>query len=175
MIFKDLQDFLDYLEKNNHLKRIKQSIHSKLEITEISRRYLASDGPALLFENVIKNNGQLSEFPVVTNLFASQERIALAFGMKHSKELREFGKLLAYLKNPEPPSSLAETFKMLPIAKRIMSMPPKTVSKALCQQRVINNPDLDLLPIQTCWPEDISPLITWPLIVTKGTGSDKTY
>lgn len=174
MIFKDLQDFLDYLEKNNHLKRIKQSIHSKLEITEISRRYLASDGPALLFEKVIKNNGQLSEFPVITNLFASQERIALALGMKHSKELREFGKLLAYLKNPEPPSSLAETFKMLPIAKRILSMPPKTVSKAICQQRVINDPDLDLLPIQTCWPEDVSPLITWPLIVTKGTGSDKT-
>lgn len=173
-MFKDLQDFLDYLEKNNHLKRIKQSIHSKLEITEISRRFLASNGPALLFENVIKSNGQRSEFPVVTNLFASQERIALALGMKSSKELREFGKLLAYLKNPEPPSSLAETFKMLPIAKRILSMPPKTVSKAICQQIVINNPDLDLLPIQTCWPEDISPLITWPLIVTKGTGTDKT-
>jgi 4-hydroxy-3-polyprenylbenzoate decarboxylase len=173
-MFKDLQDFLDYLEKNNHLKRIKQSIHSKLEITEISRRFLASDGPALLFENVIKSNGQRSEFPVVTNLFASQERIALALGMKSSKELREFGKLLASLKNPEPPSSLAETFKMLPIAKRILSMPPKTVSKAICQQRVVNNPDLDLLPIQTCWPEDISPLITWPLIVTKGTGTDKT-
>ena len=174
MSFKDLPEFLKFLEKNNQLKRIKTEISTKLEITEISRRFLKMDGPALLFENVRKEDGNISEYPVLTNLFASKERIAMGLGIKDSSKLRELGKLLAFMKNPEPPSSLKETFSMLPIAKRILSMSPKTVSKASSQQRVIKNPDLSILPIQNCWPEDVSPLITWPLIVTKGTGSEKT-
>lgn len=174
MNFKDLPEFLKFLEKNNQLKKIKLEVSSKLEITEISRRFLAEDGPALLFENVRKEDGTLSEFPVLTNLFASKERIAMGLGIKDSSELKELGKLLAFMKNPEPPSSLKETFSMIPLAKRILSMPPKTVSKGTSQQVVIENPDINTLPIQTCWPGDVSPLITWPLIVTKGTGNDKT-
>src|SRR5690606_10386929 len=84
------------------------------------------------------------------------------------------GKSLAFLKNPEPPVSIYETFSMLPMAKRILSMPPKTVKKAPCQEIVITKPDLNILPIQKCWPKDISSLITWPLIVTKGPGKEKT-
>lgn len=174
MRFKDLPEFLKFLEKNNHLKRITEEVSAHLEITEISRRFLESGGPALLFERVRKSDGELSEFPVLTNLFASKERIAMALGVKDSEGLREFGKLLAFMKNPEPPSSLRETISMIPIAKRILSMPPKTVSKGSSQQVVIENPDLTKLPIQTCWPGDVSPLITWPLIVTKGAGSEKT-
>lgn len=174
MHFKDLQEFLIFLEKNNHLKKITKSVSTRFEITEISRRFLAQNGPALLFENVIKDDGTLSDYPVVTNLFACKERISLALGIKNSDQLREFGKLLAFMKNPEPPASLRETFAMLPIAKRILSMNPKTVSKGSSQEIIITDPDLSILPIQTCWPGDVSPLITWPLIVTKGTGNDKT-
>ncbi|GAB4162192.1 MAG: UbiD family decarboxylase [Rickettsiaceae bacterium] len=174
MRFKDLSDFLVYLEKHNHLKRITQRVSTKLEITEISRRFLEQNGPALLFENVEKADGTLSDFPVLTNLFACKQRIAMGLGVKDSSELRDFGKLLAFLKNPEPPSSWKETFSMLPLARRILSMPPKSVAKGSSQEIVITKPDLNILPIQTCWPDDVSPLITWPLIVTKGTGTDKT-
>ena len=174
MNFKDLPEFLKFLEKNNHLKRITLEVSTKLEITEISQRFLAQNGPALLFENVRKDDGSLSKFPVLTNLFANKERIAMGLGIKNSSGLKELGKLLAFMKNPEPPSSLKETFSMIPLAKRILSMPPKTVSKGPVQEIIIKNPDINILPIQTCWPGDVSPLITWPLIVTKGTGNDKT-
>ncbi|BBB57183.1 MAG: UbiD family decarboxylase [Rickettsiaceae bacterium] len=174
MIFKDLPAFLEYLEKNNHLKRIKEVVSTQLEVTEISKRFLHNNGPALLFENVIKEDGKKSKFPIVTNLYAHPQRISWALGLNSQSELRQFGKLLAFLKNPEPPSSIKETFSMLPIAKRILSMSPKNVKKAVCQEVVILEPDLNILPIQKCWPLDVSPLITWPLIITKGTGSDKT-
>lgn len=172
MSFKDLQEFLTFLEKNNQLKRISVEVSTELEITEISRRFLAEGGPALLFENVRKQDGSLSELPVLTNLFACKERIAMGLGLKNTNELRELGKLLAFMKSPEPPSSFKETISMIPLAKRVLSMSPKTLSKGTCQQRVIDKPDLSALPIQTCWPGDVSPLITWPLIVTKGTESD---
>ena len=174
MNFKDLPSFLDFLEKNNHLRRIKESVSTNLEITEISRRFLQQNGPALLFENVLKENGEKSEYPVVTNLYAHPERICFALGLKSPNELRDLGKLLAFLKNPEPPASIFETFSMLPLAKRIISMSPKTIKKAACQELVFTKPDLDILPIQKCWPKDVSSLITWPLIVTKGPGKEKT-
>lgn len=174
MIFKDLRTFLQYLEKNSHLKRIKEKVSTNLEITEISRRFLDSGGPALYFENVVKEDGAKSLFPVVTNLYAHPDRISIALGLKSKEELRDLGKLLAFLKNPEPPASIKETFSMLPLARRIISMSPKTVKKAVCQEVVITEPDLNILPIQKCWPLDVSSLITWPLIVTKGTGNEKT-
>ncbi|MGC0372024.1 MAG: hypothetical protein DGJ47_000728 [Rickettsiaceae bacterium] len=174
MKFKNLVEFIKFLEKNNHLKRIKQEVSTKLEITEISQRFLHQDGPALLFENVIKEDGSKSSMPVLTNLFSSKERIAMGLGLENSSQLRDFGKILAFMKNPEPPSSLKEGFSMLPLAKRILSMPPKNVRSGESQEVVINDPDLNSLPIQTCWPGDVGPLITWPLIVTKGSGDEKT-
>lgn len=173
MYFNDLREFIRHLEQNGHLKRITQPVSANLEITEISRRSLAENGPALLFENVIKDDGTISGIPVLTNLFASSDRIAIGLGLKNSSHLREFGELLAFLKQPEPPAGIRDTLSMIPIAKRILSMSPKTVNRGLCQEIVIEDPDLSTLPIQTCWPEDVSPLITWPIIVTKGPGSEK--
>ena len=173
MIFKDLSTFLQYLEKHGHLKKIKTMISTNLEITEISKRFLNINGPALYFENVIKEDGTKSLFPVVTNLYAHPERISMALGLKSKEGFKELGKLLAFLKNPEPPVSIKETFSMIPLAKRILSMSSKTVHKAPCQEIIIREPDLNILPIQKCWPSDISPLITWPLIVTKGSVNNR--
>ncbi|MCC8398454.1 MAG: UbiD family decarboxylase [Rickettsia endosymbiont of Labidopullus appendiculatus] len=173
MSFQDLPQFLKILEQNGLLKRISYPVSSNLEITEISRRILMKDGPALLFENVIKNDGTKSDMPVLTNLYASIERIALGLGLKHKEDLRKFGELLAFLKSPELPSSFKETFAMLPLAKRMLAMSPKILSKSPCQEVIIDDPDVNILPIQTCWPLDISPLITWSIVVTKGPSLEK--
>jgi 4-hydroxy-3-polyprenylbenzoate decarboxylase len=175
MKFNDLREFLAHLEANGHLKRITEPVSVNLEITEISRRFLETKGPALLFENVLNMDGSTSEIPVLTNLYAHPDRIAMGLGLQSSDGLKDLGELLAFLKNPEPPSSLKETISMLPMAKRLLAMSPKTVRKAPCQEIVIkDNVDVGMLPIQKCWPDDVSPLITWPLIVTKGTGKEKT-
>ncbi len=174
MNFKDLPEFILFLEKNNHLKRILHEVSIKLEITEISRRFLSEDGPALLFENIINEDGTKANMPVLTNLYAHPQRIAWGLGLNDISELRDFGKLLAFMKNPEPPSSFRETMGMLPLAKRILNMRPKNVKSAPSQEIVITDPDLTMLPIQTCWPNDVGPLMSWPLIITKGNGNDKT-
>jgi 4-hydroxy-3-polyprenylbenzoate decarboxylase len=168
MTFQNLSQFIIALEQIGQLKRIKHPVKTCLEITEISRRFLMQNGPALLFENVIKNDITKSDYPVLTNLYASKQRIALGLGLRDAQELRELGQLLAYLKQPSIPSSLKSTLSILPKLKRILAMRPKTISKANCQQVIIMDPDLTILPIQTCWPKDVGPLITWPLIVTKG-------
>lgn len=174
MIYNSLASFVQCLEQKNHLKRITKLVSTNLEVTEISRRYLSIDGPALLFENLIKNDGKPSKYPVLTNLFASKERIALGLGLESASQLKEFGKLLAFIKNPAPPVSVKDTLSMFPIAKRIVAMRQKHVFRGSSQEIVIYNPDLNELPIQKCWPGDISPLITWPLIVTKGSKNTKT-
>ncbi len=173
MSFQDLSQFLKILEKTGQLKRISYPVSTNLEITEISKRVLLNNGPALLFENVIKNDGSKSSIPVLTNLYASTKRIALGINLEDKEGLRKFGELLAFLKVPELPSSFKEAFAMLPIAKRILAMSPKMVTKAPCQEVVIHNPDINILPIQTCWPLDVSPLITWGIVVTKGPTHEK--
>ncbi|MGL4226266.1 MAG: UbiD family decarboxylase, partial [Rickettsia sp.] len=159
--------------KNGELKRISIPVKTDLEITEISRRVLAQGGPALLFENVIKADGSKSDIPVLTNLYASIKRICIGLKLQNVEELRELGVLLAFLKQPQPPASFKETLSMLPLAKRIFAMSPKIVSKAACHEIVIDNPNINILPIQICWPDDISPLITWGIVVTKGPTKDK--
>ncbi|CAF1297622.1 unnamed protein product [Didymodactylos carnosus] len=173
MTVQDLPQFLKLLEKNGHLKRISYPVSTNLEITEISRRALLKNGPALLFENVIKNDGTNSTIPVLTNLYASTQRIALGLNLANKEDLRKFGELLAFLKTPELPSSFKEIFSMLPLAKRIFAMSPKIVAKAPCQEVVMHNPDINILPIQTCWPLDVSPLITWGIVITKGPTKEK--
>ncbi|MGI4776255.1 MAG: UbiD family decarboxylase domain-containing protein, partial [Janthinobacterium lividum] len=168
MSFNDLPEFLKFLESKGQLKKITYPVNSYLEITEISRRVLATNGPALLFENVINKNGLKSSFPVVTNLYASLDRILIGLGLQSKEELRDLGELLAFLRQPKLPRSVGEAFSVLSHFKRILAMSPKKVSKAPCQQIVMGDPDLSILPIQTCCPSDVSPLITWPLIVTKG-------
>ena len=169
MAFASLRDFLTVLESEGQLIRVKEPVSPILEMTEVHTRLLAENGPAVLFENV-----ENSDIPVLINLFGTIERVSM--GMHASKnELREIGKTLAFLKQPEPPGGLKEAWEMLPLLKTMMAMKPKSVSKAPCQEVILQGDDIDLeaLPIQTCWPGEPAPLITWPLVVTKGPSSDK--
>jgi len=165
MKFKDLRDFISLLEKKGLLKRIQQEVSCELEITEICDRTLRKGGPALLFENV-----EGYDIPVLANLFGTPERVALGMGQESTDSLREVGELLAFLKEPEPPESLRDAWSKLPVFKQVLNMTPKKVSRAVCQQILIeaNQVDLHKIPIQTCWPGDVAPLVTWPLVITKG-------
>jgi len=173
--YSDLREFVAELEKRGLLKRITAEISSELEITEISDRVLRQGGPALLFENVIDADGSRATMPVLTNLFGTAERIALGMGRESADELRSIGELLAYLKEPEPPKGLKDAWDKFPILKKVMHMQPKTVKKAAWQDIVLHGDDVDLnrLPIQTCWPEDVAPLLSWGLVVTRGPNKER--
>lgn len=168
MPYKSLRDFIEKLEKDGDLVRVKKQVSTELEMTEIQTRVLAEKGPAILFENVVTENGEI-DTPVLVNLFGTVERVAKGMDATPDK-LREIGEILAFLRQPEPPGGFKEALSMMPLFKRIMSMSPKTVSKAACQEVVITGNDIDLsiLPVQTCWPNEPAPLITWPLVVTQG-------
>jgi len=165
MKYKDLRDFIDLLEKRGELKRISQEIDPYLEMTEIADRTLRAKGPALLFENP-----KGYDMPVLANLFGTPKRVAMGMGQEDVSELREVGKLLAFLKEPEPPKGIKEALGQIPVFKQVLNMPAKEVKKAPCQQVILQGNDVDLtkLPIQHCWPGDAAPLITWGLTVTKG-------
>ncbi len=165
MIYQDLREFIAELEKRGELKRITTEVDANLEITEICRRTLDKKGPALLFENVKGSN-----IPVLANLFGTTGRVASAMGQEDLVALRELGKLLAKLKQPEPPKGLKDAFEKLPTLKKVLNMPVKLVKKGQCQEVIIEGDAVDLstLPIQTCWPGDVAPLITWGLTITKG-------
>jgi len=163
--YRDLRDFIDMLEARGELKRIKQEIDPVLEMTEICDRTLRAGGPALLFENP-----KGYDYPVLGNLFGTPERVALGMGEESVEALREVGKVLAQLKEPEPPKGMKDAWEKLPVFKQVLNMGPKVVKKAACQQHVIEGDAVDLykLPIQTCWPGDAGPLVTWPLVITRG-------
>ncbi|EEY46490.1 4-hydroxy-3-polyprenylbenzoate decarboxylase [Vibrio mimicus] len=165
MNFKDLREFLDYLEQRGELKRITHPVDPHYEMTEISDRTLRAKGPALLFENPLGH-----EFPVLTNLFGTPERVAMGMGRQHVKELRDVGQWLAYLKEPEPPRGLKELIEKLPIFKQVLNMPVKRLRLAPCQEIVWQDDevDLDKIPVMSCWPEDVAPLLTWGLTITRG-------
>ncbi len=169
MKYHDLRDFMSQLEKTGQLKRVAVEVDTHLEMTEICDRVLRSAGPAILFEK--PRSGRTSHsMPVLANLFGTPQRVALGMGEESVQALREVGKLLAYLKEPEPPRGLKDAWGKLPILKQVMNMAPKTVSSAPCQEIVWEGKDVDLgrLPIQHCWPGDVAPLITWGLVVTRG-------
>lgn len=165
MRYKDLREFIDQLEAMGELKRITQPIDPNLEMTEICDRTLRAEGPALLFENPIGH-----DMPVLGNLFGTPRRVALGMGEDNVTALRDVGKLLAYLKEPEPPKGFKDAIEKLPVFKKVLNMGPKKVRNPACQQVVIEGDDVDLykLPIQTCWPGDAGPLVTWPLVITRG-------
>ncbi|HEC13489.1 MAG TPA: 4-hydroxy-3-polyprenylbenzoate decarboxylase [Acidiferrobacteraceae bacterium] len=165
MKYKDLREFIAQLESRGDLKRIAAEVDPYLEMTEICDRVLRAGGPALLFENP-----KGKDVPVLANLFGTPQRVALGMGQESVEALREVGKLLAYLKEPEPPKGIKDAFDKWPLLKRVMHMSPKVVKTAACQTHHIDAADVDLasLPIQTCWPGDVGPLITWPLVVTQG-------
>ncbi|MFC3626968.1 4-hydroxy-3-polyprenylbenzoate decarboxylase [Vogesella amnigena] len=169
MKYNDLRDFMSQLESQGELKRIRVPVSPHLEMTEIGDRVLKAGGPALLFEQP-QQGQQRYDIPVLANLFGTPKRVAMGMGAADVMELREIGKTLAYLKEPEPPKGLRDAWDKLPLLKQVLSMAPKEVKKAPCQQIVWEGTDVDLarLPIQHCWPGDVAPLITWGLTVTRG-------
>ncbi len=169
MAFDSLRDFIAELEKRGDLVRIAEPVSTDREMTEIQTRVIAEGGPALLFENVVNERGEPSAMPVLVNLFGTIERVAAGIG-RRPEELREVGETLAFLRQPEPPRGMKEALGMLPLARRVMAMRPKRVRRAPCQERVFEGDAVDLsrLPVQTCWPGEPAPLITWGLVVTRG-------
>ena len=165
MKYTDLRDFIRFLEQRGQLKRITVEVDPHLEMTEICDRTLKKGGPALLFENVKGHS-----IPVLANLFGTPERVALGMGQEDVAALREVGKLLAFLKEPEPPKGLKDLWSKRHEFKQVLNMPAKEVRKAPCQEVTVEGDAVDLghLPVQTCWPGDAGPLITWPLVVTRG-------
>ncbi|OZT75742.1 4-hydroxy-3-polyprenylbenzoate decarboxylase [Vreelandella boliviensis] len=165
MKYKDLREFIAALEAQGELKRISVEVDPYLEITEICDRTLRAGGPALLFENVKGH-----DMPLLGNLFGTPKRVALGMGQDSVEALREVGKLLAFLKEPDPPKGLKDAWDKLPIFKQVLSMGPKNVKHAPVQEVVYEDDEVDLglLPIQHCWPGDAAPLVTWPLVITKG-------
>ena len=174
MAFASLRDFLQRLDAEGLLKRVALPVSPHLEMTEIGTRLIAEKGPAVIFENAMHADNTRYPMPVLINLFGTVERIALGLGRKPA-ELRDIGKTLAFLRQPEPPGGWREAMELFPLVKAVLAMAPKTVSNAPCQEVVWTGNDIDLgkLPIQTCWPGDVSPLITWPLVVTKGPGKSR--
>lgn len=165
MKYNDLRDFLAQLETRGELKRVAIEVSPHLEMTEICDRLLKQAGPAVLFERPTGHS-----MPVLGNLFGTPERVALGMGQNSVAALREVGQLLAYLKEPEPPKGWRDAWDKLPVLKQILNMPPRELSNAPCQEIVWEGEEVDLgkLPIQTCWPGDVAPLITWGLTVTRG-------
>ncbi|HJS31356.1 MAG TPA: UbiD family decarboxylase domain-containing protein, partial [Alphaproteobacteria bacterium] len=169
MPYSSLRDFIARLEAERRLVRVREPVSPVLEMTEIQTRLLAEQGPAALFENVVGADGNRFDMPVLVNLFGTVERVA--WGMdRNPNELRAIGETLAFLRQPEPPGGWREALDLWPLAKTLMTMKPKTVSGAACQEVVWQGADIDLarLPVQVCWPGEPAPLITWPLVVTRG-------
>ncbi|KAF0811682.1 3-octaprenyl-4-hydroxybenzoate carboxy-lyase [Andreprevotia sp. IGB-42] len=165
MKYRDLRDFCAQLETQGELKRVLTPVSPVLEMTEICDRTLRAQGPAIWFENVPGYT-----MPVLGNLFGTPRRVALGMGAQEVSALREIGKTLAYLKEPEPPKGLRDAWDKLPLLRQVLSMAPKEVRKGAVQQNVIEGQDVDLatIPVQHCWPGDVAPLITWGLVVTRG-------
>ena len=173
MPYASLRDFIARLEKDGRLVRVTEPVSPVLEMTEIQTRLIAEGGPAVLFENVVRADGTPYGMPMLANLFGTVERVA--WGMdREPGGLREVGETLALLRQPEPPGGLRDAWDKVPLLKAALAMRPKTVAKAPCQEIVLQGEDIDLgaLPVQTCWPGEPAPLITWPLIVTKGPRAD---
>ncbi|WP_252177651.1 4-hydroxy-3-polyprenylbenzoate decarboxylase [Endozoicomonas sp. 4G] len=170
MKYRDLRDFIRLLEKQGELVRIKTEVDPYLEMTEISDRTLRRKGPALLFENP-----KGYDMPVLANLFGTERRVALGMGQDNVSALKEVGQLLAYLKEPDPPKGFRDALTKLPVFKQVLNMGPKVVSKAACQEVVLKGDEVNLkqIPVQTCWPGDAGPLVTWPLVITKGPEKDR--
>ncbi len=163
--YTDLRDFIARLEDSGQLVRITAEVDPNLEMTEIADRTLRGGGPALLFENP-----KGYDMPVLANLFGTETRVAMGMGADSTEALREIGELLAYLRQPDPPKGMRDLIDKAPLLKQVLNMGPKTVRKPPCQERVITGDDIDLtrIPVQTCWPGDVGPLVTWPLVITRG-------
>jgi 4-hydroxy-3-polyprenylbenzoate decarboxylase len=168
--YTDLRDFIAALEQRGELVRIQTEVDPRLEMTEIADRTLRAGGPALLFENP---KGYST--PVLANLFGTEQRVALGMGARDLKALREIGEILAYLRQPDAPKGMRDLWDKAPLLKQVLHMAPKVVRNPPCQYHAKQGADVDLnvLPIQTCWPGDAAPLITWPLVITRGPNKER--
>ena len=165
MKYRDLRDFIGQLESIGQLKKVTETVSPRLEMTSIGDSVLRASGPALLF---VSPAGY--KIPCLTNLFGTPVRVALGMGADSAEELRDVGRLLAALKEPEPVQGLRDAGRLLQMAKAVWDMKPATVRRAACQEVILDGAEVDLakLPVQTCWPGDVGPLITWGLVVTRG-------
>ncbi|MCY4427264.1 MAG: 4-hydroxy-3-polyprenylbenzoate decarboxylase [Halieaceae bacterium] len=170
MTYTSLREFIAFLEARGELKRITIEVDPCLEMTEICDRTLRRNGPALLFENP-KNH----HTPVLANLFGTEQRVALGMGRENPAALREVGEVLAYLRQPEPPKGLGDVWEKLPLLKQALNLKPKLLDQAVCREQIHQGDEVDLyqLPVQTCWPDDAGPLLTWPLVITRGPGKER--
>ena len=170
MKYTDLRDFIAALEQRGELVRIQAEVDPRLEMTEIADRTLRAGGPALLFENP---KGFTT--PVLANLFGTEQRVALGMGAENLGALRDIGDILAYLRQPDPPKGMRDMWDKAPLLKQVLHMGPKVVRNAACQYHAKQGAEVDLnqLPIQTCWPGDAAPLITWPLVITRGPSKER--
>jgi len=180
MAYRSLRDFIARLEAEGELVRIGQPVSTVLEMTEICTRLIAEGGPAVFFEQPVRADGERSAIPCLANLFGTVKRVAMGVTLQGRQrttaaDLREVGELLAFLRSPEPPRGVKEMFDLVPLARTVLDMRPKSVGRGPVQEVVLKGVDIDLgrLPIQTCWPGEPAPLITWPLVVTKGPSSDR--
>ncbi|HPA88733.1 MAG TPA: UbiD family decarboxylase [Quisquiliibacterium sp.] len=169
MEYTDLRDFMHQLEARGELKRVNTPLSPRLELTELADRVLRAGGPALLIERP-ETDGVRHAMPLLVNLFGTPRRVALGMGEESPAALREIGRLLAFLKEPEPPRGLRDAWEKWPVLRQVLNMAPREVRSAACQQIVLEGAQVDLagIPVQTCWPGDAAPLITWGLVVTKG-------
>lgn len=165
-IFSDLRDFLAFLEERGQLARIREPVSVVHEITEIHRRVLKDNGPALLFEHAVLQNGQRAEMPVLVNLFGTVERVAWGLGVQPD-DLRKLGTSLSELRDPRPPQNFADAWKKIPLARAALSMRPKETNGGARTVLMGETLDLGRLPVQTCWPGEPAPLLTWPLVITR--------
>ena len=170
MKYTDLRDFIAALEQRGELVRIQAEVDPRLEMTEIADRTLRAGGPALLFENP-----KGFSTPVLANLFGTEQRVALGMGAENLGALRDIGDILAYLRQPDPPKGMRDMWDKAPLLKQVLHMGPKVVRNAACQYHAKQGAEVDLnqLPIQTCWPGDAAPLITWPLVITRGPSKER--
>ena len=170
MKYDDLRDFINALEQRGELARIKAEVDPHLEMTEIADRTLRAGGPALLFENPKGHN-----VPVLANLFGTEQRVAMGMGAESLAALRDIGEVLAYLRQPDAPKGMRDMWEKAPVLKQVLQMAPKTVRNPACQYHAKEGDEVDLtaLPIQTCWPEDVAPLVTWPLVITRGPDKER--
>ena len=171
MAFDSLRDFIARLERDGRLVRVRAPVSTAFEVTEIQTRLLAEKGPAVLFENPVGPDGTHFPIPLLANLFGTVERVAWGMG-REPADLRAFGEQLAFLRQPEPPGGWREALEMLPLVRSVFAMKPRSVADAPCQEVVLTGAEVDLsrLPVQTCWPGEPAPLITWPLVVTGKAG-----
>ncbi len=165
MHYRDLREFIQGLEARGLLRRTEVAVDPHLEMTEVCDRALRAGGPALLFENPVD-----ADMPVLGNLFGTVERVALGMGADDPAALREIGRILAFLKEPDPPKGVRDAFEKFPLFRKVLTMGPKRVRNPVCREVVHEGDAVDLgrIPVQTCWPEDAAPLITWGLVITRG-------